>query len=111
MIPPKCSLRKLLFVVAVCGAVCALWFAPAKFTFELKSEHRTSCGVGDQVDILTFDQTGGLRVLVKNTLVMAVDRIRNGDEPVDKLTVRTSLFSKIRLSCYEDFSAVYYARN
>ena len=91
----------LLIVTCICIAV-ALWLTPVRFTFELNSANRTSCQIGDLMDI----QDSDLKTIVSKAEVVDVKRIRDSADSIDVVTVRTSLFNRLRLVTYNDFRAV-----
>ena len=45
------SLKTLLVIVTCICVAVALWLSPVRFTFELTSANRTSCQIGDLMDI------------------------------------------------------------
>ena len=103
------TLFRLLLFVTVSAFLLAVWFTPVKCTFELRgTDVRTSANVGDLIDV--HIRNDWAHVFVRKAEI--VEYVRKGKpsigSDVDVVTVKTTLFNKIRMSFCDDFAAAYY---
>lgn len=103
----KFTISQLLALIACVAIVSALWLTPVRFTFELHgTATRTSAEIGDLIDI----QNQKMEILVPKAKIIdykRTGRVTQGND-VDIVTVRTTLFNKIRLNFHDSFTATYY---
>ena len=103
------TLSRLLTLVTISALLLAIWVTPVKCTFELRgTDVRTSANVGDLIDV--HIRNDWAHVLVRKAEI--VEYVRKGKpslgSDVDVVTVKTTLFNKIRMSFCDDFAAVCY---
>ncbi len=105
----KFSLGWLLSLVTMSAVALAIWVTPVKFTFELRgTDVRTSASVGDLIDVRNPDDWSHVYIhKAEITKYVREGKVALGND-VDIVTVKTSLFNKLKLSFHDDFSAVYY---
>ena len=103
------TISRLLLFVTLVALTLALWITPVKFTFELRgTDVRTSANVGDIMDVR--DHSDWSNVLIHKAEI--TDYVREGNAllgtDVDIVTVKTTLYYKIRASLHDNISAMYY---
>ena len=102
------TILRLLAMISFFAVICALWFTPVKFTFELRGkEVRTSARIGDLIDVRRRHDRKTLLSKAKIIEYVRRGRVSEGTD-VDVVTIKTTLIDRIRLSFYDDFAARYY---